>query len=231
MNKLTNSSVIKFLATTVFIQLVITASIFSQETIKRYEIKKAQIKKERFTSSAGVEITTLKEIFIDNYGNNMASYETERTKIPMSNSVEEKRTVIITDGNVVTTYNPDTMEGTRMKIDQMNNYAGMSDEQAQQYAEQMGQALETEVTEAGTGEIAGVTCTIQKAVTDMMGMKTTTTTWFYKKYDMKTVSEGDVLSFNEEATEFLEGEAANFDPSLLLVKDKVNITEVNIPNY
>jgi hypothetical protein len=62
-------------------------------------------------------------------------------------------------------------------------------------------------------------------------MKTTTTTWFYKKYDMKTVSEGDVLTFNEEANEFIEGEAANFDPSLLLVKDDTNITEVNIPSY
>jgi lysine/ornithine N-monooxygenase len=151
MNKLTYSSVIKFLATTIIIQLVITASIFSQEIIKLYEFKKAQIKKERVTNSAGVKITTLKEIFIDNYGNNIASYETERTEIPMSNSVEDKRTVIITDGNVVITYNPDTMEGTRMKIDRMNNYAGMSDEQVQQYAEQMGQAMETEVTDAGTG--------------------------------------------------------------------------------
>jgi len=231
MNKLTNPSVIKFVAMAVLIQLIITASIFSQDTIVRYEFKKAQIKKERVTSSAGVKITTLKEIFIDNYGNNMASYETERTEIPMSNSVEEKRTVIITDGNVITTYNPDTMEGTRMKIDQMNNNAGMSDEQVQQYAEQMGQALETEVTEVGTGEVAGVTCTIQKAETNLMGMKTTTTTWFYKNYDMKTVSEGDILSFNEEANEFIEGEAANFDPSLLLVKDNVIITEVNIPSY
>ena len=74
MNKLTYSSVIKFLSTTFFIQLVVTASIFSQETIKLYEFKKAQIKKERVTNSAGVKITTLKEIFIDNYGNNIASY-------------------------------------------------------------------------------------------------------------------------------------------------------------
>jgi hypothetical protein len=231
MKNLTKSSVIKFAAMAVFVQLLITASIFSQETIERYEFKKAQIKKERVQSSAGVKITTLKEIFIDNYGNNMASYETERTEIPMSNSVEEKRTVIITEGNVITTYNPDTMEGTRMKIDQMNNYEGMSDEQVQQYAEQMGQALETEVTEIGTGDVAGVTCTIQKAVTNLMGMLTTTTTWFYKKFDMKTVSEGDVLTFSEEANEFIEGEAANFDPSLLLVKDNVKITEVNIPSY
>jgi len=158
----------------------------------------------------------------------MASYETERREIHMLNTVEETKTVIITDGNVVTTYNPDTMEGTRVKIEAMNEFAGMSDEEAQQYAEQMGEAMSTEVTDVGTGEIAGVTCTIQKAVTDMMGLKTTTTTWLYKKYVMKQVSVGDVINFNEVAPLFEED--ADFDSSLLLVRDEVHITVLELPN-
>jgi hypothetical protein len=203
---------------------VITINIFPQKTIERFEFKKAHVKVERTTTAAGVETTTLKDIYIDNFGNNMASYETERRKIPMSNKVEETKTVIITDGNVVTTYNPDTMEGTRVKIEGMGEFAGMSDEEAKLYAEQMGEAMSTEVTEAGTGEVAGVTCTIQKAVTDMMGMKTTTTTWHYKKFVMKQVSVGDVLELNEAVTLFEED--ADFDPSLLLVRDEVHVTDL-----
>jgi len=228
MNMLKKLSVIKFLSTTLFIQLVLTVNIFSQETIERFEFKKAHVKKECTTISAEVKTTTFKDIYIDNYGNNMASYETERREIHMLNTVEETKTVSITDGNVVTTYNPDTMEGTRVKIEAMNEFAGMSDEEAQQYAEQMGEAMSTEVTDVGTGEIAGVTCTIQKAVTDMMGLKTTTTTWLYKKYIMKQVSVGDVMNFNEVAPLFEED--ADFDPSLLLVRDEVHITVLELPN-
>jgi len=221
-------SIIKVVVTTLVIQLVICVNIFSQETIERFEFKKAHIKMERTTTAAGIKTTTSKDIYIDNHGNNMASYETERREIPMSNTVEETKTVIITDGNVVTTYNPDTMEGTRVEIEGMDKFAGMSDDEAKQYAEQMGQAMSTEVTEAGTGEVAGVTCTVQKAVTDMMGMKTTTTTWYYKKFVMKQVSVGDVVNFNEAATLFEED--ADFDPSLLLVRDEVHITNLELPD-
>ncbi len=131
MNILKKLSVIKFLATALFIQLVLTVNIFSQETIERFGFKKAHVKKECTTIAAEVKTTTFKDIYIDNYGNNMASYETERREIHMLNTVEETKTVIITDGNVVTTYNPDTMEGTRVKIEAMNEFAGMSDEEAQ----------------------------------------------------------------------------------------------------
>ncbi|MBT8386304.1 MAG: hypothetical protein KJO12_02740 [Ignavibacteria bacterium] len=227
MNILKKISVINFLATTLFIQLVLTVNIFSQETIKRFEFKKAHVIKEDTTIAAEVKTTTYKDIYIDNYGNNMASYETERREIPMSKTVEETKTVIITDGNVITTYNPETMKGTRVKIKAMNEFAGMSDEEEKQYAEQMGEAMSTEVTDAGTGDIAGVICTIQKAVTDMMGLKTTTTTWFYKKYVMKQVSVGDVLNFNQVTTLFEED--ADFDLSLLLVRDEIHITNLELP--
>ncbi len=228
MNILAKLSIFKIVATTLFIQLVLTINIFSQETIKRFEFKKAHVTKEDTTITAEVKTTTIKDIYIDNYGNNMASYETERTEIPMLNTVEETKTVIITDGNVVTTYNPDTMEGTRVKIEEMGKFAGMSDDEAKQYEEQMGEAMNTEITEVGTGEVAGVTCTIQKAVTDLMGLKTTTTTWFYKKYVIKQVSVGDVLNFNQLTTLFEED--ADFDPSLLLVRDEVHITNLELPD-
>jgi len=228
MNILAKLSIFKIVATTLFIQLVLTINIFSQETIKRFEFKKAHVTKEDTTITAEVKTTTFKDIYIDNYGNNMASYETERREIHMLNTVEETKTVIITDGNVVTTYNPDTMEGTRVKIEEMEKFAGMSDEEAQQYTEQMGEALNTEITEAGTGEVAGVTCTIQKAVTDLMGLKTSTTTWFYKKYVIKQASVGDVLNFNQVTTLFEED--ADFDPSLLLVRDEIHITNLELPN-
>jgi len=229
MNRLTKSSVINFLSITVFIQLVLAVNVFPQETIERFEFERAYVEKTDTTTTAGVEITTTREIYIAEFGNRMASYDTEISKITAGgqNLVEETISVTITEGNVVTTYNPETMEGTSITIDLMNTFAGMSDEEAEQFAEQMGDAMNTEVTEEGTGEVAGVTCNITNATTDLMGMITTTITWMYKKYVMRIIGEGSGTSVRELVTLFNEG--ADIDPTLLLVPANVNITVVNSP--
>ncbi|MBT8391712.1 MAG: hypothetical protein HKP17_13895 [Ignavibacteriaceae bacterium] len=214
-------------STVLLIILIASVNIIAQDPIKRFDFKKAHLKMDGTTDAQGVKTTISKEIFIDNYGNNMASFETEKREISMANLVEETKRVVITEGNVVTTYDPETMEGTSVTIDMMNTFAGMSDQQAQQFAEQMGEATNTEVTEEGTGEVAGVMCNIIKAVTDMMGMQTITTTWSYKKFNMKTLSESDIVNVYEEVNMFKEG--ADFDPSVLLVPAGANIEVIESP--
>lgn len=227
MKRFKKSSLPNFITLTFFIQIFLVVNIIAQEPIERVDFLKAHIKMEGTTTGPGFKTTIFKEIFIDNYGNNMASYETEKREISMANLVEETKRVVVTEGNVVTTYDPVTLEGNSTTIELASTFAGMSDSEAQQFAEQMGDATNTEVTEAGTGEVAGVLCNIVKAVTEMMGMETVTTTWIYKRWNMKTVSESDMANVYEEATLFDEG--ADFDPSVLLVPAGANITEIETP--
>jgi len=229
MKRLIKSSVINFLTITVVIQLSMAVNVLPQEPIERFDFEGAYVEKTDTTITTGVEIITTREIYIAEFGNRMASYDTEVRKITVAgqNIVEETTSVTITEGNVVTTYNPETMEGASITIDLMNTFAGMSDAEAQQFAEQMGDATNTGVTEVGTGVVAGVTCNITNATTDLMGMITTTITWMYKKFVMRVMSEGSGTIIKELVTLFNEG--ADFDPALLEVPANANITVTDSP--
>jgi len=229
MKRLTKLSVMNFLTITVVIQLSLVVNVLPQEPIERFDFEGAYAEKTDTTITTGVEIITTREIYIAEFGNRMASYDTEVRKITVAgqNIVEETTSVTITEGNVATTYNPETMEGASITIDLMNTFAGMSDEEAQQFAEQMGDAMNTEVTEEGTGVVAGVTCNITNATTDLMGMITSTITWMYKKFVMRVMSEGSGTIIKELVTLFNEG--ADFDPALLEVPENASITEMSSP--
>ena len=58
----------------------------------------------------------------------------------------------------------------------------MSEADKKKFAEKMGNATNTKVTEEGTDIVAGKTCKVSKAVTKMMGISTTTTTWMYNDH-------------------------------------------------
>lgn len=63
-----------------------------------------------------------------------------------------------------------------MKIPFSDTIGKMSEEDMEKFGKQMAEALKTDIAEVGTKEIAGKNCNVTKAVIDMMGMKTTTTT-------------------------------------------------------
>ena len=213
-----------------FFAAIITLTLFNisiAQDIKRFEFESAYVEKTFETKTAGIEIKTTKKIYITEYGNKMASYDTEIRNILMLNTVDSSRSVSITDGEWVTAYDPDTNEGTRMKIPFLDTIGKMSEEDMEKFGKQMAEALKTDITDVGTKEIAGKTCNVTKAVTDMMGMKTTTTTALYKNFVMEIVSEGMGTNVNELVTKFEEG--IDINPTVFEAHKDVIIKEIKTP--
>lgn len=211
-----------------FFTAIITLTLFNisiAQEIKRFEFESAYVEKTFETKIAGIEIKTTKKIYITEYGNKMASYDTEIRNILMLNTVDSSRSVSITDGEWVTAYDPDTNEGTRMKIPFLDTIGKMSEEDMEKFGKQMAEALKTDITDVGTKEIAGKTCNVTKAVTDMMGMKTTTA--LYKNFVMEIVSEGMGTNVNELVTKFEEG--IDINPTVFEAHKDANIKEIKSP--
>ncbi len=191
-----------------------------------YGFNSAYVEKTSETNTSGIIITTSENIYINDGGNLVRREFTEEQNISMINQVTESSSISITDPDYITTWDPLTLIGTRMENPVDDAFQNMTDDQAQQFGQDVADAMNTEVTDGGTGEVAGVMCSIYVAVTSMMGMDITTTTWIYENYLMKSVSEGAVSS-NEEVTLFNEG--VNNDSDLFVVPDNVTITDVGSP--
>ena len=192
----------------------------------QYGFNSAYVEKSSETNTSGVIVTTSEIIYIED-GGNLVRREVEQVQsIPMMNQTITSRSITITDPEYIITWDPDTNTGTRMPNSFDDAFQDMTDDQAQQFGQDMADATNTEITEAGTGEVAGVMCTIYIAVTSMMGMDITTTTWTYENFLMKSTSEGAVTS-NEEVSLFNEG--VDNDPGLFVPPDNVTITDVNSP--
>ena len=191
-----------------------------------YGFNSAYVEKNSETNTSGIIITTNENIYINDGGSLVRREFTEVQNISMINQVTESSSISITDPDYITTWDPVTLIGTRMENPVDDAFQNMTEDQAQQFGQDMADAMNTELTETGTGEVAGVLCTIYTAVTNMMGMDITTTTWIYENYLMKSVSEGSVSS-NEEVTLFNEG--VNNDPGLFIVPDNVTITDIGSP--
>jgi len=191
-----------------------------------YGFSSAYVEKNSETNTSGIIITTTEIIFINDGGNLVRREFTEVQNISMINQVTESSSISITDPDYITTWDTQTLIGTRIANPVDGAFGNMTDDQAQQFGQDMADAMNTEITDGGTGEVAGVMCIITIAVTNMMGMNLETTTWAYENYLMKSVTEGAVAS-NEEVTLFNEG--VNNDPDLFIVPDNVTITNVASP--
>lgn len=135
--------------------------------------------------------------------------------------------VIITDPDWIISYDPETREGTKLKNTFTDKFSGMSEDDMKKMAEQMGDALKTDVKEGGTETVAGKECKITIAETDLMGMKTTSKIWSYKNYQMKAESNTSGNTVNEIVTKFEE--EAKIDPEKLKVPTDVSIKVVKSP--
>ena len=191
-----------------------------------YGFNSAYAEKTTETNTAGIIVKTSKKIYINDKGNLVRREIEQEQSIPMMNQTIKSRSISITDKDYIITWDPDTNTGTRMKNPVDDAFQDMSEEHAQQFGEDMTDAMDTEITEVGTGEVAGVMCTINKAVTNMMGMVIETTTWTYKNFLMKSISEGTVTN-NEKVTLFNEG--VNNDPGFFIPPNNVSITDVSSP--
>ena len=192
----------------------------------QYGFNSAYVEKSSETNTSGVIVTTSEIIYIED-GGNLVRREVEQVQsIPMMNQTITSSSISITDTAYIITWDPDTNTGTRMAIPLNDAFQNMTDDQAQQFGQDMADAMNTVITDLGTGEVAGVMCTITLAVTNMMGMNIETTTWMYENFLMKSVSEGAVTA-NEEVSLFNEG--VDHDPDLFVVPDNVTITDVSSP--
>jgi hypothetical protein len=202
-------------------------SISLPQNGKRYEFESAFIKKFSKTVTSGVEITKDDSIFIADYGNKQVTFTTEIQNITMANMVTKEKSVNIIDGDKHITYDPKEKTGTVMKFNISDKFSGMSEEDMKRFAEQMGEATSTETKDIGTKDIAGKTCTGIEATTNMMGMKTKTSTWHYGKYLFGSTSKGVGTEFEEWVIEFLEN--INVDPVVFEVPNNVDLEKIKSP--
>ena len=191
-----------------------------------YGFNSAYAEKTTESNTSGILIKTSEIIYINDGGNLVRREIEQEQNIPMMNQTINSRSISIQNKDDIVTWDPDTNTGTRMKNPLDDNLQNISEEQAQGFGQDMADAMNTDITEAGTGEVAGVMCNINKAVTNMMGMNIVTTTWTYKNFLMKSVSEG-AISTKEEVTLFNEG--VNNDPGLFIPDDNITITNINSP--
>lgn len=208
-----------------FIAVVLFCTTNFAQNGNLYLFNSAYIEKSSKTSTNGVEIETIEKVYIS--GNKQVTFKTEKQNITMANMVTEKKTVSILADGWVTTYNPETKKGNKMKFTAGDMFSGMSEADMKKFADQMGDATKTETKEIGTKEIAGKTCKGIEATTNMMGMKTKSTVWQYGNYTMGSESEGAGTNFKEAVTKFEEG--ITVDPKLFIVPDDIDITVVQSP--
>jgi hypothetical protein len=208
-----------------FLSVVLFCTVNFAQKGNLYTFGSAYIEKTSKTSMSGIEIETTEKIYIS--GNKKVTFKTEKQNITMANMVTEKKSVNILNGNWIINYDSETKKGTKMKFDAANDFSNMSEADMKKFAEEMGEATNTETKDIGTKEILGKTCKGTEATTNMMGMKTKTTMWQYGNFIMQSFSEGSGTTIKEGVTKFEEG--ITVDPKVFLVPDDVDITEIQSP--
>jgi len=215
-------TLIKLLGVTLLIYFLSATQIFAQ----KYGFETAEIDKTSKQIVADmIIIEVTQKIYVIGAGFKEAHYKTEKRTNLMTNQVEEKRSVTITDKDWIVTYDPETNEGTRMKNTFFDNFKGKSEKDQQKFSEGIADAMNTDVKEIGTEEIAGKLSTVTLAETKNMGIKTKT--WLYKNFVMKLESESPGMSLVERVTKFQENTVVN--PTVFLIADEIILQTVKLP--
>lgn len=206
----------------VFILIIFIPLINAQKKI--YEFESAYVKKVTTTTSSGVEVIVVEEIFITDYGKKSASYKNEKKNIKSLKKTEEINSVSIVDGDWIITYNPKIKEGTKRKNILSGKLKNVSDKDAERMSEELKNALNTETKDLGFGTIAGKKCKISLTSSSIAGIKTTSKIWSYKNFNMKSESESLGNKVKEEVTIFKEGEKISKDK--FIIPKEIKIKEV-----
>jgi len=215
-------TLIKLLGVTLLICFLFASQNFAQ----KYGFETAEIdktSKQIMIDVMVIEITT--KVYVIDAGFKEAHYKTEKRTNLMTNQVEESRSVTIIDEDWIITYDPETKKGTRMKNTFSDNFKGKSEKDQQKFSKGMADAMNTEVKEIGTEEVAGKLSTVTLAETKNMGIKTKT--YLYKNFVMKLENESPGRSYLERVTEFREN--AVVEPTVFLITDEVELETVELP--
>jgi hypothetical protein len=197
--------------------LLFTCNVLAQENI--------YFEKTTKTNTSGIVVEKFEKTYLS--GENEVSYITEKRNMSLmgNNQTDESKSVVIKNKEWIITYDPDTKTGTKIKNTFSDKFTGMSESDMKKFAEKMGSATNTKITDEGTRVVAGKTCKISKAVSNMMGMTTTTLTWIYNNIVMKMESKATGTSIDALVTLLKEG--GKFNPEEHKVPSDVEITEVN----
>jgi hypothetical protein len=165
------------------------ANIAVDAKTKKYDFESAIIEMERTNSNEMMEIKTKTTVFVDEWGDKEARHIHEITKMKMLNQTTETNSISIIEGAWVTNIDLDNKTATRMKIDMLGDINQMSRSDQEQFAKQFNKEMNAKSKEIGEEKIAGKPCKIIETTMDMGGMKSTTRTWTWKRFILKSEAE------------------------------------------
>ncbi len=145
----------------------------------------------------------------------------------MVNQKTEKNSLIITDGEWMHNINLDDNTGTKMKNLKNQFFGDMDKSDMEKFAKQLTGSMKADVKEIGEKEIAGVMCKGTVTTTNIMGMKTSATTYLYKNYVFLNKSSTMGSEIEDRVIEFSEG--VKIESKKFRVPENVKLNTVKSP--
>jgi len=155
-------------------------------------------------SSQVVDTETTEEVHVDNYGGLEARYIKEITINKMVNQTTEKNTLIITAGEWMYNIDLDKETGKKMKNLKTEFLGDIDKGDMEKFAKQLTGSMKADIKKLEDMEIAGVLCEGNETSTNIMGMKTSATTYLYKNYVFLNKSNSMGTEIEDRVVEFLE---------------------------
>lgn len=196
-------TVLRHIASAVLLVVIVTSMHAGEK--KRFGFDKARIILVKSVSNPQLETTTTDTVYIGNGGLVEVRFSHEVQDIRMLNQKRESRTVTIIQDGWITSYDPETRKGRRVKNPFSETVKNMSESQQQKLAKGMESAFEAKTTVLGTEEVAGKQCDLTETKTGLQGMESVTKTWMWKGFVAKSVSEAMGTRITETATSIDEG--------------------------
>jgi hypothetical protein len=189
----------------IFVLSSVSPTIGQTEKNKRFGFEKARVVIEKTMKNPSVESKTIDTVYIDQFGYREARVSHTFENILMLKQKRESRSVSFIEGEWITSYDPVTRKGSRMKNPLYKSLSNLDEKQQQKMAKGMEEAFKAKTTELATETIAGKPCKVTRTVTGLQGMETTTTTWLWEGLPMKSLSGGMGTELSELVTNIKEG--------------------------
>lgn len=192
----------------VFVALGLTAARLCGSTLagagdsvlsKPFGVEAGVIEITKTVKNPAVTTETIETLYFRDFGLVQARYSIEKTSSKFVKGEQVTRRFSLLEGTTLTSVDLDTKEGTRMQNPAADMLGRMSHSEAQDFADKMGDAMNTKTKKVGEEQVAGKLCEVSEAVTEMGAIKQTTRTYVWKGIVLKLVSSGMGTEVTEEA--------------------------------
>jgi hypothetical protein len=194
----------------------------SSDGKERYDFEKARVVIRKTVKNASMESITTDTVYIDRFGEREARHSHEVQTVRMLKSTQESRSFSIADGPWITSYDPVTRKGVKMKNPFAETIGKASDDKKKEFARGMSDAFKATTVTLEPETVAGRTCDVTETTTGPQGMETRTKVWTWKGFVMKSVSTGMGSDITEEVLSMEEGE--NIPADWLIIPDDVELS-------